>query len=101
MIIYNVTVKVTPAIEEAWVAWMREEHMLDLMNTGLFLKTQLCQLLDVEDEEGATYVAQYFCESRAEYEAYIQTYAQEMREKGLSRFGDQFIAFRTLMEVIG
>jgi hypothetical protein len=98
MIIYNVTVKLEHDIATEWVQWMKEEHMPDLMNTGLFLDCRLCRLLEQDEVEGVTYVAQYFCESMEQYNKYISAYAQQMREKGFSRFGNKFIAFRTLME---
>jgi hypothetical protein len=98
MIIYNVTVKLENDIATEWVQWMKEEHMPDLMNTGLFVDSRLCRLLEQDEVEGVTYVAQYFCEGLEQYNKYISAYAQQMREKGFSRFGNKFIAFRTLME---
>lgn len=100
MIIYNVTVKVLPEAANEWVKWMKEEHMDELINTGLFTGARLCRLLEQDDIEGYTYSAQYFCNSMDEYHAYIEQHAPRMREKGLARFGDKFIAFRTIMEEV-
>lgn len=99
MIIYNVTLKLHPEITEEWLRWMKQEHIPDLMRTGLFLEFKLCRLMDQDDSEGPTFVVQYFCDSHEHYETYINEHAAEMREKGLKRFGDRFIAFRTVMEV--
>lgn len=101
MIIYNVTVKVSNPITGEWVKWMKEEHMPALMNTGLFIDSKLCKLLDHDDEEGVTYIAQYFCDSLEQYNAYISDYADGMREKSFAKFGNRFIAFRTVMEIVG
>lgn len=100
MIIYNVTVKVEPAIAEAWVQWMQQEHMPELMQTGLFTDARLCRLLEQDETEGITFAAQYFCAALADYERYIAEHAPAMREKGFKRFGNQFIAFRTVMEIL-
>jgi len=100
MIIYNVTIKVEHGAAGDWVQWMKEEHIPDLMRTGLFEDARLCGLLEHEEEDGKTYVAQYFCKSRKEYDAYIDTYAVAMREKAFKAFGNKFVAFRTLMEVL-
>jgi uncharacterized protein DUF4286 len=100
MIIYNVTLKVNNEVADAWVNWMKTEHMADLMNTGLFVDCRLCRLLEQDELEGVTYAAQYFCESIDQYNTYIDKYAQEMREKGFRLFGGKFVAFRTVMEVI-
>lgn len=100
MIIYNVTVTLDLPIEAAWVSWMTDEHMPELMNTGLFLKYQLCKLITEEDLESASYVAQYYLADWADYETYIEAYAPQMRARGLAKFGDQIMAFRTVMKVI-
>ncbi len=100
MIIYNVTIKVIHERAEEWVKWMIEEHMPELMTLGLFTDSRLCRLLEQDDAEGPTYTAQYFCESMEQYHSYIENHAPEMRERGFARFGNSFIAFRTVMEII-
>lgn len=100
MIIYNVTIKVDNSAADAWVNWMKDEHIPDLLSTGLFIDTRLCKLLEQDDSEGITYVAQYFCDSMEQYNTYIDEYAMAMREKGMKAFGGKFAAFRTVMEII-
>lgn len=100
MIIYNVTVSVENDIADAWVAWMKTEHIADVLSTGLFTDARLCLLLQQEDAEAVTYVAQYFCNSMDEYNTYIDNHTELMREKGRNLFGGRFIAFRTIMEII-
>src|SRR6188768_19107 len=100
MIIYNVTVKVSLPRSEEWVLWMKEEHIPELMATGLFVESRLSRLLEQDESEGITFSAQYFCQTLEDYRTYINQYAPLMREKGLGRFGDQMIAFRSVMEEI-
>src|ERR1043165_5212274 len=99
MIIYNVTVKVEKETAEEWLQWMKNEHIPELMKTGLFVDSRLCRLLEQEEDEAKTYVAQYFLDSMEHYNTYISEHAPRMREKGLQRFGSKFIAFRTVMAV--
>lgn len=99
MIIYNVTVKVDKSIVEEWLRWMRQEHIPDLMKTGLFVDAKLCRLLEQDETDGKTYVAQYFLDSMEHYNSYIAEHAPRMRDKGFKRFGNKFIAFRTVMAV--
>ena len=102
MFIYNVTVKTDAAIADAWERWMLEEHMPELLATGLFTECRLSRLADTEDDDDSlTYSAQYTCPSRAEYERYIAEWAPLMRQKGLEKFGGGFIAFRSVMDVLG
>lgn len=100
MIIYNVTVKPEAVIAEDWVRWMRDEHMPELLATGLFTGYRLSHLLEQDESDGPTYTAQYFCATAEAYETYIRDWAPVMREKGLARFGGQFTAFRSVMESI-
>ena len=99
MIIYNVTVKVEKGSAKEWVAWMKKEHIPELMKTGLFVDYRLCRILEQDEREGITYTAQYFCDNLEHYNTYISEHAQKMRDKGFSKFGSKFIAFRTVMEV--
>ena len=100
MFIYNVTLKIDHSIHEEWVKWMKEEHLPDVMKTGCFEKYQFVKLLDVDESEGPTYAAQYFAISKAQYNRYIDMYASKLRQDGMNKWGNKFIAFRTLMEVI-
>ena len=99
MIIYNVTIKVETDIKDQWVMWMKQEHIPDLMHTGLFVDYRLCRLLEQDEAEGVTYIVQYHCDSMEHYNTYIAEHAPVMREKGFKKFGNKFIAFRTVMEV--
>lgn len=99
MIIYNVTIKLSQEITDEWLRWMKEEHMPELLKTGLFTESRLCRLLEQDDSEGPTFSAQYTCDSLEDYQEYINSYSQIMREKGLKKFGNKFIAFRSVMAV--
>jgi hypothetical protein len=99
MIIYNVTIKVENQIANEWLDWMKQEHIPELMKTGLFTDARLCRLLEQDETEGITYIAQYFCKDIEAYSSYISDHAERMRDKSFARFGNRFIAFRTLMQI--
>ena len=100
MIIYNVTTKVTHAICQPWLQWIKEEHIPDIINTGCFTNAAILQLLEVDDSEGPTYAVQYFAESKSQYNIYLEKFAPLMRQKAIEKWGDKFIAFRSIMQVI-
>ncbi|HPI53732.1 MAG TPA: DUF4286 family protein, partial [Chitinophagaceae bacterium] len=83
-----------------WLQWMTTIHMDEVVATGMFDQASLYRLQDAVDEEGITYVAQYTTDSMQRYHTYINDFAPIMREKGFSLFGDQFIAFRSVLEKI-
>lgn len=100
MVIYNVTSKVSWKIHELWVRWMLDEHMPEVQATGTFLRFQLLRLLEVEEDDGPTYAAQYFAASQEHYQKYIEQFAPALRVKVNEKWGDEIISFRSLMEVV-
>ena len=100
MIVYNITVKITPAIEADWIQWQKEEHIPEIMASRLFTGYKFFRLLEQEEADGITYIIQYFTSSLENYRQYINKFAPALREKALAKWGDQFIAFRTVMEVV-
>ena len=99
-IIYNVTIKVNAVIANDWLAWLKDEHIADVLGTGCFTNARIMKLMEVDEAEGPTYAIQYFAETRLLYDQYIEKYAGVMRQKSFEKWGDKFIAFRSVMEVI-
>ncbi len=100
MIIYNVTIKVDKSIADAWLNWLKEEHIPEVTGTGCFSNASILQLLDVDETEGPTFAVQYAAESKAQYNRYIELFAGTMRQKSFEKWGDKFIAFRSVMQVV-
>lgn len=99
MYIYNVSIKILTSIESAWLQWMKEEHMDEVIATGMFDRYSLYELIEPADEDQSkTFVAQYFTDSEQRYIKYIEEFAPALRNKGYQKFGDQFIAFRTILK---
>lgn len=100
MYIYNITTQISHQIHDAWVAWMKEKHIPDVMAKGCFTKFQFVRLLEVDESESFTYATQYYAESKADYNRYIEIHAAALREDALKVWGNQTIGFRSLMQVI-
>jgi Domain of unknown function (DUF4286) len=100
MIIYNVTIKVHSGIHSEWLQWLKEIHIPDVMQTKCFSNFKILKLLEVDEAEGPTYAIQYFAESKALYNLYREKYADQLKQKSFDKWGNQFIAFRSLMQVI-
>jgi len=100
MLIYNVTIKVEHAIAADWLTWLKEEHITDVIATGCFTHATILHLIEADDTEGMTYAVQYHAENKALYNRYIEKFAEEMRKKGTDKWGNKFIAFRTVMQVV-
>lgn len=101
MILYNVTIKIAREVETEWLQWMTSRHIPDVINTGQFTTSRISRLLDQPEEDDSTYVIQYQCDNMESYNHYITNYATALREEFTQRYKDKFVAFRTLMEVVG
>ena len=100
MIIYNVTIKVQSQIHDEWLQWLRQIHTADVMQTNCFTDYKIVRLLEIDDSEGPTYAIQYNAESKSQYNRYIEKYGTEMRRRSFEKWGDQFIAFRSVMQIV-
>lgn len=100
MFIYNVTIKVEAAIADEWLQWLKGEHIPEVMATGCFDAYKIVRLLEIDDTEGPTYAIQYNTLSKALYNRYIVKHADVLRQKSYDRWGQRFMAFRSLMQVV-
>jgi hypothetical protein len=100
MYIYNVTIKLQWQIHDEWFAWMKNTHIKNVLQTKCFKDYKMVRLLDIDEEEGPTYAVQYFCDTLNDYENYINNFANTLRQEGLEKFGNKFIGFRTLMQIV-
>jgi hypothetical protein len=101
MIIYNVTCNIPESIEEEWVHWMKHVHIPEVIATEKFTGFKMLKLLTVvADNEGVNYAVQYFCSSLEDYNEYAEKYAPALKDKTFRKYGEQVLAFRTLLEEV-
>jgi hypothetical protein len=99
MIVYNVTINIEDDVHDAWLKWMKEVHIPQVMEIGLFVEYTISKLLSrQEDEAGTTYVIQYLANTMADYERYQAEFAPAMQAETRKYFDGKFVAFRSLME---
>jgi hypothetical protein len=100
MLIYNVTIQIEKEIAAQWLHWLMHEHIPDVMNTGCFVDHQIVKLLDADESETLTYAIQYRAANREILDKYLNEHAPALRKEGTKKWGERFVAFRTIMEVI-
>jgi len=98
--IYNVTVVVNPVVEERWLKWMREEHIPNVMETGLFSSFLFTQVFPEQEQDHPSYSIQYRAADLESIKLYMQMYADELRAKSAKAWGEHALAFRTVLEVL-
>jgi hypothetical protein len=70
------------------------------MSTKCFSDFRVVRLIEVDETEGPTYAVQYHAETKSDYNRYIEIHASEMRKRSYDKWGDRFIAFRSVMQVV-
>lgn len=101
MIVYNVTCNVDDSVHQEWVKWMKEEHLPEVMETGMFIEHNMYKLMTRQyDEQGTTYCIQYTCNTYADYEKYSTEFGPALKQKTLEKFGDKVLAIRSIMEMV-
>ena len=99
-VVYNVTIKIEKAIAEEWLQWLIKEHAPQVIATGCFTNFTVLKILEHDDEEGPTYAIQYFSENMERYHHYINKFANQFRKEFMDKWGNKFVAFRTVMQVV-
>ena len=100
MIIYNVTVKIDSSIEKAWLEWLNQKHIPEIINTKCFTKAIVMRVLEIDETEGITFAIQYHTTTKEMYDTYISQYAPTFRKKAQERWGEKFVAFRTVLQIV-
>lgn len=98
--IYNVTVAVNPIIEEGWVKWMKEVHIPEVMETGMFHGYLFTQVFPEQEQDHPSFSIQYKAADLESIKLYMQMYAPALKEKSAKAWGENALAFRTILEVI-
>ncbi|MEM9053611.1 MAG: DUF4286 family protein [Bacteroidota bacterium] len=99
MIIYNVTVNVDYGSNDDWLKWMKEQHIPDVLATGLFFDAKLSKI-HAEEQGGKSYSIQYLAKSMEDYERYQKEHAPRLQADHEKNFGGKYVAFRTLLDVV-
>lgn len=100
MLIYNVTTNIEASAHDAWLRWMQEHHIPDVLATGKFLNAKMSRVLVDEEMGGLTYSVQFTTVDRETLQQYYEEDAERLRDDVLKRFPNQFVSFRTELEII-
>jgi hypothetical protein len=100
MILYNITINVSPDIEQDFILWMKTMHIPEVLETGIFHEHKFFRLIHDTDDGSANYCIQYFTDNLKLMMEYESKHAPGLRAKTQARYKDKAIAFRTLLETI-
>lgn len=99
MIVYSVTLSLEREIEDSWLAWMQQEHIPEVMQTGFFSHYRFHKILEpVVDPDRVSYNVLYDLVSPSALDTYRREAAAALQEKHQQRFGEQVIAIRSVLK---
>jgi len=98
MILYSVTVNIDEDVETEWLNWMKETHVPNVMNTGLFVSNKIFRL--VHEEQGSTYSFQYFAKNLDDLNIYFEKHAPGLVKEHMDKYKNKHVAFRTVLESV-
>ncbi|AXT61433.1 DUF4286 family protein [Aquimarina sp. AD10] len=99
MYIYNVTINIEETIHDEWLAWMKGNHIPNMLATGKFSKALMSKVLVEEEMGGITYSVQYTTQNKETLQKYYTEDADRLRAES-NRFAGKFVAFRTELEIV-
>lgn len=101
MIVYSVTVTIDESVEADWLKWMKEVHIPDVLDTGIFTEHRMLKVItSANTDDGQSYNIQYDCPSMADLHKYQVQFAPKLQQEHTERYKDKFAAFRTLLEKV-
>ncbi|MBL1280860.1 MAG: DUF4286 family protein [Fluviicola sp.] len=99
MILYNVTVSIDKSVHLAWLDWMRNAHIPDVMATGCFKECRISRVHG-EEEGGMTFAISYIAPTQEDFDEYQEKHATSLQNDHSAKFNGKFAAFRTMLTVI-
>jgi hypothetical protein len=100
MFIYNITMQVEWSIHEAWLQWMLDIHIPEILGTGCFTRHQFVRLMEINETEGPTYALQLYVQNKEDYNRYMRMYSEIQMQDGIALWQDNVVSFATLMKVV-
>ena len=100
MLLYNVTIGIDKDVEAEWLQWMQDNHIPNVMKTGMFVDFKMYRVLHDQEDGTISYSVQYFARSIDEVQQYLEVFAPRLIEEHRVRFMNKHVAFRTLLEEV-
>lgn len=100
MLIFNTTYLVADKVHGAWLKWVREQHIPQLIQSGFFHSPQVAKVLSVEEQEGTSYSVQFRVADMDALEQWHLQYATDFEQDLKKRFSTDVLFFATVLQII-
>jgi hypothetical protein len=99
MLVYNETFIVDDTIIDAWLPWIKKNHIDSIMALGTFDSYKVLTVLD-SPNEGVTYCIQYYTDAVERYSEFYYKHMEQLHQDHNKQFEERFALFHTLMETV-
>ena len=100
MIIYNTTFNIAPGFEERILDFLKQEYILDCLNTQLLKNPRFMKLLGDLPDEGSTYSLQFDCNRIEDYIDFESRHAADLQQGITEKYGENCLFFSSVLEVL-
>ncbi|MGE6218812.1 DUF4286 family protein [Nubsella zeaxanthinifaciens] len=100
MLLFNVTVIIEENSAADFLAWMKQSHIPQLMDTDCFVSHRFLQIKD-SPNEGLSYCVQFIAENEASHQRFLDLHEQAFIAEMYNRYPKKLVTFSTLMEFVG
>ena len=98
MFVYNITFKVEHEFLDDWMKWQKEIQIPEILATGCFYEHRFYELMDINEEDGRTFVMQFLSRSKSDYNRYQHIFGGTLRHRAIEKWKDHVVSFRTLLK---
>ncbi|HSN09257.1 MAG TPA: DUF4286 family protein [Hanamia sp.] len=98
MFVYNITFKVNHECLDDWMQWQKTIQIPDILATGCFYDHRFYELMNLEEDDGRTFVIQFLAKSKSDYNRYQQIFGVSLRHRAVEKWKDSVVSFRTLLK---
>ena len=98
MFVYNITLKIENKYIQEWMDWVKTVQIPDILATGCFYEYRFYELMEIEEEDGRTFVLQFLAHSKSDYNRYKEIHHTSFRRRSVDKWQDHVVSFRTLLK---
>jgi len=100
MLIFNTTYLVSDKVHEAWLAWIREQHIPFMLESSYFTQPQVARVITSAKQEGTSFSVQFHIEDMHTLKLWNKEYSLLFQENCSRQFGTEVIFFTTTLELV-
>ena len=101
-ILYQVIVWIDQEVRDEWLRYMTDEHIPDVLETGLFAPGSgvMFRAKDLDENGRKAYVISYYFENASDLGAYQTNHAPALQEDHTEKWEGRFNASRLLAKMV-